>query len=497
KIEALEKYSPENDRCIPEAPLALKADHEYLAGLQQDTYQYWVAQMQLDKEKKSYNCRLATHLEKAGKSKIKEGLEEKMEAIKDLVEQFREVELALVERGAKSFKELHPDVEEPTQQPYGWNHTYGPQSPEPFEVSWTFQTGDLTDARKNAYQKIFEAVWSGGDNAVSLVKSLTLGLWGSDNTETPLQVSVRDNMNFSPFAIAVVRGHYDLAKAIFEIAQAQYQPVEVSGRTRYTMTTEDSDGEADDDDGPQLFSEIIDDRFTVENIGELSAQVRSTVPATDPIYWNYSVSNIPGSQRPSSATGEYAGRNATAMNLIVYAIACNEPKLLDFLSALDPRPAFSQDPGSAELRFAMKHGSLPALAKLLSSVGAGLRLDDLVKKSGIEIKEKPKYYQGLSVHGRKRADWVSAAMGNQARSSTDLKSPPLLEAAYLGNIESVEWLMSDAPMRHYRVFAKANPDDKRIQNLTKAAGGFDKAVSTWLGSRSKLKHRHHPPGMLH
>jgi len=343
----------------------------------------------------------------------------------------------------------------------------------------------------------FEAVWSGGDDALSLVKSLTLGLWGSDNTETPLQVSVRDNMNFSPFAIAVVRGHYDLAKAIFEIAQAQYQPVEISGRTRYTMTTADSDGEADDDDGPQLFSEIIDDRFTVENIGELSAQVRSTVPATDPIYWNYSVSNIPGSQRPSSATGEYTGTNATAMNLIVYAIACNDLKLLDFLSALDPRPAFSQDPGSAELRFAMKHGSLPALAKLLSSVGAGLRLDDLVKKSGIEIKEKPKYYQGLSVHGRKRADWVSAAMGNQARSSTDLKSPPLLEAAYLGNIESVEWLMSDTPMRHYRDFAKANPDDKRIQNLAKATGGFDKAVSTWLGSRSTLRYRHHSPAMLH
>jgi len=154
KIEALEKYSPENDRCIPEAPLALKADHEYLAGLQQDTYQYWVAQMQLDKEKKSYNCRLATHLEKAGKSKINEGLEEKMEAIKNLIEQLRKVELALVKRGAKSFKELHPGVDKPTQQSYGWNHSYGPQTPEPFGVSWTFQTGDLTDTRKSAYQKM-------------------------------------------------------------------------------------------------------------------------------------------------------------------------------------------------------------------------------------------------------------------------------------------------------------------------------------------------------
>ncbi|KAK3077386.1 hypothetical protein LTS18_010401, partial [Coniosporium uncinatum] len=119
-----------------------------------DTYQYWVAQMQLDREKESHNCRLATHLEKAGKLKIKEGLEEKMEAIKDLIEQLREVELALVKRGAKSFKELHPGVDKPTQQSYGWNHSYGPQTPEPFGVSWTFQTGDLTDTRKSAYQKM-------------------------------------------------------------------------------------------------------------------------------------------------------------------------------------------------------------------------------------------------------------------------------------------------------------------------------------------------------
>jgi len=297
-------------------------------------------------------------------------------------------------------------------------------------------------------------------------------------------------MNFSPLSIAVIRGHYDLAKGVFEIAHAQYQPTEPVGRTRYTMTTADSDEEDDeDDDGPHVYSEIIDDRFTIENIGELSAQVKSNVPATDPIYWQYAAFSLGESQYPASAT-ERLGGDASTVNLVMYAIARNDLKLLDWLLALEPSPAFGQISGSPELRFAMEHASIPALSKLLSTVGAGLQLDDLVKKSGIELKEKPKYYQGLSVHGRKRADWVSAAMGNQAASSTDLKSPPLLEAAYLGNIESVEWLMSDAPMRHYRDFAKAHPDDKRIQNLAKAAGGFDKAVSTWLGTRSKWKHRH-------
>jgi hypothetical protein len=51
---------------------------------------------------------------------------------------------------------------------------------------------------------------------------------------------------------------------------------------------------------------------------------------------------------------------------------------------------------------ALRIGRTAMLAELIKTTGAGISLDDLVQKSGVEIKEKPRYYQGLNVGGKKR-----------------------------------------------------------------------------------------------
>lgn len=72
--------------------------------------------------------------------------------------------------------------------------------------------------------------------------------------------------------------------------------------------------------------------------------------------------------------------------------------------------------------------------------------------------------------------------------STGVKDPPLLHAALNANIESVEWFLSDAPLRNYLEFgkSKAAQADSRLKHLSQVPGAFDRAVSQWLGAQSKL-----------
>lgn len=141
--------------------------------------------------------------------------------------------------------------------------------------------------------------------------------------------------------------------------------------------------------------------------------------------------------------------------------------------------------GASELSFALDLGHTHLVSEILRLTGCGLPLDDLVKKSGIEIKEKPKYYQGLSIHGAKRADW--AAQGRSMHvAQTGPKTSLALIAAHQGSIEAVEFLLSDTPIRLYSEFAKAFEDDKRLKHLSKASGGISNAVSKWLATGGHL-----------
>lgn len=106
-----------------------------------------------------------------------------------------------------------------------------------------------------------------------------------------------------------------------------------------------------------------------------------------------------------------------------------------------------------------------------------------MEKSGVEIKDRPRYYQGLSVGGKKRADWAQAP-GERHQRTIEATVPPLLQAAFDGSVDSVEWFMSDAPLRRYKEFAGANKTDKHIETLEKSGKGYDKTISAWLNTKS-------------
>lgn len=184
-------------------------------------------------------------------------------------------------------------------------------------------------------------------------------------------------------------------------------------------------------------------------------------------------------------------------NLFQRAIFLNDSELLHFLIAMgedyatrnvaaevDAAAKFFQFKDT-DFLYAIRLGRVELVKEIIKSTGSGIPLDDLVKKSGVTIQETPKFYQGLSVHGKKRADWANAGRDVQSQPA-DVQHPPLLHAARLGNLESVEWFSSDSVLRCYSEFTDNHRDDIRIQNLAKAKGGSEAAISRWLNIRSHL-----------
>ena len=291
-----------------------------------------------------------------------------------------------------------------------------------------------------------------------------------------------------------MRGHLDVAKAILEIAKAQFEPDTEAKRERYSIAPlgydyDDSihsdEASVEGDDDIRVFREIVDEEFTIENIGEISLQVKSKVTPLQFLKWT-----SPDLQ--DSAADE---RESTNMSLFAYAILTDNLKLLKFLIDLGEEHTRSGDDKTVTSRIfsfpmddfylAILHGRIQHIAEIMNRTGAGIPLDDLINSRGIQTKENAKYYQGLSVHGRKRSDWAAAGRNVVQAAQTGSKHSPLLLAVKEGNIESVEWMLSDAPMRHYLAFAEANKDDKRINTLGAAGESFDRAVSTWFDAGSK------------
>jgi len=531
-------------KCLP--PIALKNDSEYAQDYDQESYAYWQVKIQIPDAKKQYDQELETYNQWVKSSKEPKGAEEKKAAVRSLLSEFEALESKLLERGAKTFKELHPNVTLQPRPDYSYGD-YEPVPPQPWSPVLSFKLPDLNDERRAAYMKLFQACW---DAELSTIKEFTLAVWG--NNQTPLKIAVQDMSGFSPFSIAVLRKHFDVARAVLEIAHAQFAPEEQVGTVRHSMhTSDDADVDADsdgDDAGIQIYSEILDDRFTVENIGEVQSQVKSNVtPLTlmlwpCPVHhfleggdtlqsppqqnhalfdyqrqiqglWMYSTSHHCSSRSPIQVSRHVASdhtyriRSQTAqehfreiikpVNLFQFAIFLNDSELLHFLIAMGEdscrrKVGTVEDTASRSFRFeeedflyAIRLGRTELLKEIIIRTGYGIPLDELAKKSGVGIEERPKHYQGLSVHGQKRADWANSGREMQTQ-SVRAQHPPLLHAARFGSLDSVEWFSSDAVLRCYLQFTDSHRDDIRIQNLAKTKGGLEVAISKWLNLRSHL-----------
>lgn len=353
----------------------------------------------------------------------------------------------------------------------------------------------------------FEAAWSGD---LDTIKDLTLQAWGDDKDQAPLKIVIQDRERNTPFSLAFCRGHLEVSQAILEIVKAQWSPqdkdeyrykLKAGGDNDNEYSDEDPESSDDDDDDnePKVVSEKVVDKFTIDDIGQVSLQVDSHVKPLDVIE-----SNVHTFRGEDTRNAKYmADAHGSFGNLFIHCMEQDDSAGLKWL--LDQAQHWAKDSSTRDsaddddergaqgfvfpsdwMQWAVRKGKTQLLGMVIKRTGAGIPLDHLVKKSGVEIKKKPRYYQGLTVYGKKRKDWANAGR-NMVTKTSGSRTPPLLDAARAGNIESVEFFLSDAPNRLYSEFgkSKAAREDERLKGLRNSPGGFDRAISRWLGADSK------------
>ncbi|KAF4634032.1 hypothetical protein G7Y89_g4076 [Cudoniella acicularis] len=464
-------------------PKTLRDQDFYMQGLSEGTYQYWSVLKDFEAAEESNKTAWEVY-EKKLAAKTEEGVAEKQAAIALLIRELEQTESSLIAAGAKPFYELYSQISKP--QGHIHHPMYQQPKREPFKPEIKFMVPHMTDTKQDGYLKLFQAVWLCD---LETIKAMTLAPWSSTQ-EPPLQIAVLDKNGFSPFSIAVLRGHLDLAKRIVEICIAQYHKDDNQGhRQRWNLRTDESendeDGESDDEHVLPIFSELVNDKFTSDNLGEVSNVVKSDVLPLTMIEWA-----CPGYRFSDTAITRSFGNGS----ILAHAINTDDMNLLRFMIELgaeqqsllaeepDDQRSYSID--SRAFSQALKLGRTEILAEMIKATGVGIPLNRLVEDSGVEVKTKPRYYQGLSVGGKKRADWAQAP--GQPAQAAEETIPPLLQAAVKGSVELVEWFMSDAPMRRYNEFAEKNKNDKRVKTLEESGKGFNKTIGTWLTANSEL-----------
>ncbi|KAJ2988752.1 hypothetical protein NUW58_g3814 [Xylaria curta] len=460
---------------------------EFLSQFTKGTYKHWLVSAIIEENIEGHKMNLEKLKKEENRVASLKGLAEKKAAIQDVISQLDKVEGALLEKGAKTFKELYPNIE---CMPQTQDDNDEKENQSDFSVEFAFKgVKDLTSDRNDAYLQLFEAAWTGD---LERIKSLTLAPWGLDQQEPPLKIAVSDMAGNNPFSLALLKGHFDTAKAILEIVQAQWSPTEEE-KARFTMAkpeVEDESYESSEMSGsdgePEIYKEIISNQFTIDNIGQVSMQVKSGVLPSNFLTWATPTFEIHSDKAEKTNLGH--------QDLLTFAMTQNDNNRFTFLLDMHTRfvgnqPEDRENESSkfytfpkVEFEHAIRMGRTNMLAEVIRRTGAGIPLEDLVKKSGTEMKLKPRYYQGLTVYGKKRADWATAGR-NLVVKPTGSKVPPLLTAALKGSLDSVEWFLGDAPMRHYREFgaSKVAREDPRLKHLNESPGGFDRAITKWLG----------------
>ena len=334
---------------------------------------------------------------------------------------------------------------------------------------------------------------------------------------------MQDAAGFSPFSLALVRGHHELASAILEIATAQHQPAKNEPSYRFRLRNAqdneyDSDawsGDSNEGDNRMVLKQIVDDVFSIGDVTALADNVKSKVSPMAMLKWDAEFWRMQkGSSHAKGCPGGLSvyyqrhekhlwsffndalteSRQDCKESLVRRAIAEADLELLKFILRTGANfmalKAHKNDSTifqirSDEFELAIEGGSMEIIGEIISATGAAVPLQKMVQSSGAVVDERPEFYQGLSVRGQKRKDWAERDAPYREK-AVENEHSPILKAIFIGTLKSVEYFLSDAPLHRYQEFAKAFKDDKRIKGLALADGGVNKALTNWLKTNSDL-----------
>ncbi|KAK7211422.1 hypothetical protein V2G26_018600 [Clonostachys chloroleuca] len=476
-----------------EKPEKAPGMEEYLDKFDPDTYRHWAASLEISSRDRSCKTRMEQYEQYLkGRNSVRDA--EEVDRLRGLIAGFTDLKEILISRGAKTFAELHPNIKTREETP--------PMSPTPSVEDYAEAIGHsisfygdntITEKRREGYIQLMEAAFTGN---LDKVKSLTMQAWGAEQDEPPLLASIRDTADNGPFSLAFFRGHHEVAKAILEIVRAQWSPKKQ--KRTYRMKGDHSDDEDEeeeensedegDEDGsdnePAIVGENLDENYTLDDLGQLTVVKCHVTPSKIlEEKWKKPIlhGGIPEDVKSHTMFQHCVVDNDVAsLNILIDIAQYWASQTLDDAEEEEAHGVFRLP--ELEYRDAIQKGHTELASLMIKRTGAGIPLHSFIKGSGIKLDQKHKFYQGLTVYGKKRKDWANKGRNMISRAS-GLKTPPLLYAALGGSFESVQFFLSDVPHRLYTEFSKTETAllDPRIQHLTQQQGAFDRAVGKWLG----------------
>jgi hypothetical protein len=278
-----------------------------------------------------------------------------------------------------------------------------------------------------------EAAWDGN---LDKIRSLTLRTDPDDN-QPRLLISVQDDQYNCPFSLAFFRGHHEVAAAILDIVRSQWAPNEdsnqMSRRPRLRRRTRTpsyrgsgspgrSEMELDSGDdlsqlGPIILSEDEDNMSVDEGLVQEPEPSTSDTTPMRILRQEWQILHlVEGKWEPGLRSTLFescvSGNDVAGLEfLLELARYWTSQKLPDdpveeMVFYRDPTDKKEQDGiftlSEAEFQTVLNQGNLELVNLVIRKIGAGLILDDLVRRSGENLEQKSEYYQGLTVYGKKR-----------------------------------------------------------------------------------------------
>lgn len=302
------------------------------------------------------------------------------------------------------------------------------------------------------------------------IKKIALALRGSGPR---LLTSVSDRSGNSVFALAVLRGHLDVARFIFTLSIEQYN----------------------EDNGSDTTPRQDHERSKWMNrtsIGLASSRARDphsvSLDRPQVVKWGTKSERDPrllleGLCRPEAALVNSTALHSRQCTLFGHAVSNNDVQLLSFLIQLGQDMVATQD--GSDLTYhtpkgvflqAIRLGRQQCLEEIIKCVGAGLiehlHAPIVYKKA----RSKHQSYEGLS--GTKKQHSTMALLATL--------TPPVLLAARQGKLGIVQWFLGSAPRRLYTEFVLSNGRLKSLQWLINSSEGPENLLGNWLSSRSKF-----------
>ncbi|KAI9723540.1 MAG: hypothetical protein M1828_004136 [Chrysothrix sp. TS-e1954] len=510
RINELQAYKSVKIEQTP--TIQLQADHMYLSDLVPASYKYWKASQEL-KDAKLQNQ------ETAGKTTMRlmqsgseAAVEEKKKHIRATLEAMEAFKTLLLEKGARTFYQLYSELQPPVRPDSGQSKS----EQSTFKTNLTFNVPNLTEWKQQGYERLFEAAWT---NDIETVNALTLQVWKDENGDIrqPLGVAVFDSLRLNPFAIAVLRGHRRLARTLLEICLAQFSPKSREGHKVWEWHEFDNE----DDWCFPLMNRRHVGGMQYDSVEDLASDTACLTHPLELLHRNYPIGyfentvvspQVQSRKRPHSALNsdcEVVDQVNPHMcqeqldtrqrperiekgRLVQYAVRKADAALLGFIVdqhnlLRDPSQArWVNHPivTTADFTEAIELGRIGILTEMIKRLG--IPFQSFSKRSSLSVQTNTKQYEGLTVDGQKQKSltqnrWDSHCMENER------SQPPLLIAAFKGNLKTVKWFLSGKPEGLYAQFLGVCPQDvdAEMPPPYRDSGYSQRELPTWLRSQNK------------